>query len=253
MSLIMCRLINTEFSLPPTESKHGASGAFTMLPGRRPLKTVEKVPQKQSQNVRKKQWPHNKQVSINQAAVQREATECEIKQKQGKGFICSDAEPLSHCWAGTRRNKNYTHCSINIMGWRNHIKDILPYLLVSSLCVWSTRSPIPACGGPRKRSEAGRSTAACVACKSLAWMAGGHTEARERERRRMEKGALQHKRISSCLKNLSPWQQIPLLPPSPVYAPPSPSVSVAESTWAPLSEFSDVIGWCPDSCFHAWL
>lgn len=71
-------------------------------------------------------------------------------------------------------------------GSRN--RDILPYLQVSSLCIWKTGSPIPACGGPRKSSESGSSTADCAECKSLAWTAGGNTERRERGRGEEWKG-----------------------------------------------------------------
>lgn len=78
-------------------------------------------------------------------------------------------------------------CSRNIMCVAGN-KDILPYLPVSFLCACKTGSPIPACGGPRKRSEAGRSTADRTAYKSLAWMAGGNTEHRESRRGEEWKG-----------------------------------------------------------------
>lgn len=109
--------------------------------------------------------------------------------------------------------------------WRT--KVFPPYLQESSPCVWKTRSPIPVCGGWHKSSEAERSTANHAVYKSLVWMAGRNTDEKKRGGGgRMERGALQHKRISSCLKDLSPWQQIPL-PPSLHFLAPLPPASLS--------------------------
>lgn len=61
-----------------------------------------------------------------------------------------------------------TQRSIHIQLCETTKGDSLPYLPVSALGVGRTGSPIPACGGPRKRSEAGRSRADCAAYKSVA-------------------------------------------------------------------------------------
>lgn len=154
---------------------------------------------------------------------------------QGLRYICNDAGPLPQCKAGLGRPKkkkhNHTRCSMDILcGSRN--KDILPYLQVFSLCVWKTGSPIPACGGLRKSSEAGRSTADHVEYKSLAWTAGGNTEARERERGRGE----EWKRVRySTSESAAAWRTFrhgnkhPSLPPPPFLCPSLPPPSLLQN------------------------
>lgn len=123
---------------------------------------------------------------------------------------------------------------------RSEMKNNQLYLLVSSLCAQMIARPIPACGGRHRRSEAGRSRDARAANKPLAWTAGGNTERKEKNGR----GALRRGRISSCFKNLSPWQQIPSPPPLvPTHYPSLHSAPVAEFTRAPLSKTCDAVSW----------
>lgn len=124
-----------------------------------------------------------------------------------------------------------------------------PYLQESSLCVWKTRSPNPACGGWRKSSEAERSTANHAVYKSLVWMAGSNTDEKERGEEEEWKGV----RYSTS-ESAAAWRTFchGNKYPSPPFVsllhtlPPSSSLSLLQNALlAPLSHISDVSGWCP--------
>lgn len=141
---------------------------------------------------RKEPWLDNKLVSSGQVTVQKKANSICFGALVPLSWCRTTASALGWVRESEKKKRKKTHLhphtalrTFCVPGYnRSHKWNKILYLPVSSLCVWMIESPIPACGEPRKTSEAGRSRAGRVAHKSLAWTAGGNTE--ERGRRRME-------------------------------------------------------------------